>query len=107
MENTNGYKREGVQKVCAGRFDTSKTITSNVGYGQHKNISKLGNSYYGRLKLEGGERKAEKTKNTTEEEEDEEEVRAETTEKTTEEEEDDEDEEKRRSHRGGGRRGGA
>ena len=57
--NTNGYKREGVQKVSAGRFETSKFITSNVGNGQNKNIRKLGNSYSAQLGLEGGERKAE------------------------------------------------
>ena len=87
MENTNGYKREGVQKVRAGRFDTSKFINSDGGDGQNENIAKLGNLYSGQAKLKEGERKAEKTEKTTEEkEEDEEEVRAEKTEKTTEEE---------------------
>ena len=45
--NTNGYKRVGVQKVCAGRFETSKLINLNVGDGQHKHIWKLGNAYSG------------------------------------------------------------
>ena len=40
---------------------------------QHKNIWKLGNSYSGQVKLEGGERKAEKTEKTTEEKEEDEE----------------------------------
>ena len=71
VENANGYKREGVQKVRAGRFETSKFINSNGGDGQNKNIWKLGNSYSGQFKLEGGERKAEKTEKTTEEGEDE------------------------------------
>ena len=94
MENTNGYKREGVQKVRAGRFDTSKCKHSNVGERQTKTIGKLGNSYSGQFELEGGERKAGKTEKTTEEEEeeeeedeDEDEVKAEKLEKTTEEEE--------------------
>ena len=81
-----------MQKIRAGRFDTSKLINSNVRDGQNENIGKLGNLYSGQAKLEGGERKAEKTEKTTEEkeeEEDEEEVRAEKTEKTTEEEEED------------------
>ena len=78
-----------MQKVCAGRFDTSKFTNSNVGDGQ----TKLGSSYSGQVKPEGGERKAEKTEKTTEEQEDEEEVRAEKTEKTTEEEEEEEEEE--------------
>ena len=86
MENTNGYKREGVQKVCAGRFDTSKSINSNGRDRQNENIRKLGNSCSGQLKIEGGERKAEKTEKNTEEKEDDE-VRAEKTEKTTEEDE--------------------
>ena len=60
MENTNGYTREGVQKVRAGRFETSKFINSNGGDGQNKSIGKLGNSFSGQFKLEGGERKAER-----------------------------------------------
>ena len=95
MENGNGYTREGVQKVRAGRLDTSKFIRSNVRDGQNENIGKLGNLYSGQAKLGGGERKAEKTEKTTEEkeeEEDEEEVRA------------DKNEEDHRG--GGGRRGG-
>ena len=55
MENTNGYTREGVQKVRAGRFDTSKFINSNVRDGQNENIGKLGNLYSGQVKLQGGE----------------------------------------------------
>ena len=73
MENTNGYKREGVQKVRAGKFETSKFINSNGGDEQNKHIRKLGNSYSEQFKRKGGERKAEKTQNTTEEKEDEEE----------------------------------
>ena len=65
MESTNDYKREGVQKVRAGRLDTSKSKNSNVGDGQNEYIRKLGNLYSGKLKLEGGERKAERTKKTT------------------------------------------
>ena len=45
----------------AGRFETSKFIDSNGGGGQNKNIRKLGNSYSGQFKLEGGGQKAEKT----------------------------------------------
>ena len=95
MENTNGYTREGVHKVRARRFDTSKFINSNVRDGQNENIGKLGNLYSGQVKIEGGERKAEKTEKTTEEkeeEEDEEEVRA---------------EKNGEDHRGGGGRGGS
>ena len=79
MENTNRYTREGVKKVRAGKFDTSKFINSNVRDGQNANIGKLGNLYSGQAKLQGGERKAEKTEKPQEkeEEEDEEEVRAE------------------------------
>jgi hypothetical protein len=73
VENTNGYKREGVQKVCAGRFETIKFINSNVRDGQNENIGKLGNLYSGQVKLQGGERKAEKTEETTEENEEDEE----------------------------------
>ena len=79
MENTNGYTRESVQKVRGGRFDTSKIINSNVGDGWNENIGKLGNLYSGQVKLEGCERKSEKTEKTIvekEEEENEEEVRA-------------------------------
>ena len=70
-----------MQKVCAGEFDTSKIINSNVRDGQNENIGKLVNSYFGQVKLEGGERTAEKTEKTIEEK-GEEEVRAEKTEKT-------------------------
>ena len=67
-----------MQKVCAGRFDTSKFISSNGKHGQNKNICKLGNSNSGQFKLVGGKRKAGKTEKTTEaKEDDEEEVRAE------------------------------
>ena len=93
MENTNGYKREGVQKVCAGKFQTSKFINSNGRDGQNENIGRLGNLYSVQVKLQGGERKGEKTEKTTEEkgeEEDGEEVGTGKTEKTTEEEEEDE-----------------
>ena len=84
METANGYEREGVQKVRARRFDTSKFINSNDGNGQNENIRKLGNSDSGQFKLEEGERKVKKTVKITEEkEEEEEEVRAEKTEKTT------------------------
>ena len=38
MTNANGYKREGVQKVRAGRFETSKFINLNGGDGQNENI---------------------------------------------------------------------
>ena len=102
-----------MQKIRAGRFDTSRFINSDGGDGQNENIGKLGNLYSGQAKLEGGERKAEKTEKTTEEkeeEEDEEEVRAEKMEKTTEEEEEEtedkeEDEDEVKDHRGeGGRR---
>ena len=81
-----------MQKVRAGKFATSKFISSNVGNGQNKNIWKLGNSYSGQFKLEGGERKAEQKDKTTdeEEEEEEEEEKAEKTEKTTDEEEEEE-----------------
>ena len=41
MENTNGYTREGVQKVRAGRFETSKFINSNGGDGQNKTFENL------------------------------------------------------------------
>ena len=58
-----------MQKVRAGRFDTSKFINSNVRDGQNENIEKLGNLYSGQVKLEGGEQKAEKTEKTTEEKE--------------------------------------
>ena len=58
-----------MQKVRAGRFDTPRFINSNGRDGQNEHILKLGNSYSGQLKLEGGERKAEKTENTTEEKE--------------------------------------
>ena len=87
MGNTYSYKREGVQKVCAGGFDTSQHINSNVGDGQDENIKKIGNSNSGQLKLEGCERKAEKMEKTTEkkEGEDAEEVKAEKMEKITEE----------------------
>ena len=61
-----------MQKVRAGRFHTSKFINSNVRDGQNENIGKNGNLYSGQVKLEGGERKAEKTEKTTEEKEDEE-----------------------------------
>ena len=44
VENTNGYKRENVQKVRAGRFETSKLINSNIEDGPNENIGKLGNS---------------------------------------------------------------
>ena len=71
MESTNGYKREGAQKVRAGEFETSKSINSNVRNGQNENIRKLGNSYSGQSKLEGGEWTAEKKEKTTEEEEEE------------------------------------
>ena len=60
-----------MQKVRAGRFDTSKFINSNVRDGQNENIGKLGNLYSGQVKLQGGERKAEKTEKTTEEKEEE------------------------------------
>ena len=60
MENANGYKREGVQKIRAGRFDTSKLINADGGNGQNENIGKLGNLYSGQAQLEGGERKAER-----------------------------------------------
>ena len=60
-----------MQKVRAGRFDTSKFINSNVRDGQNENIRKLGNLHSGQVKLEGGERKAEKTEKTTEEKEEE------------------------------------
>ena len=72
MENTSGYTRAGVQKVRAGRFDTSNFVNSNVRDGQNENIAKLGNLYPGQVKLEGGGRKAETTEKTTEEKEDEE-----------------------------------
>ena len=83
-----------MKKVRAGKFDTSKFINSNVRDGQNANIGKLGNLYSGQAKLQGGERKAEKTEKPQEkdEEEDEEEVRAEKTEKTTEEEEEEDEE---------------
>ena len=66
MENTNGYIREGLQKVRAGRFDTSKILNPNVTDGKNENI---GSSYTGQVKLEGGERKTEKTEKTAEEKE--------------------------------------
>ena len=56
-----------MQKVRAGTFETSKFRSSNAGDGQNKNIRKLGNPYLGQFKLEGFERKAEKTEKTTEE----------------------------------------
>ena len=90
-KNPNAYEQEGVQKVRAGRFETLKLISSNVGDTQNKNTWKLGNSYSGQLTFKGGERKAEKTEKTTEERE--EEVRAEKTENTTMEEEEGEEEE--------------
>ena len=96
MRNTNGYTREGVQKVRRRRFDTSKLINSNARDGQNENIVKLGNLCSGQVKLEGGERKAEEMERTTEEKEeevDEEEVRAGKMEKTTEEEEEEEEDE--------------
>ena len=83
MGDTNVYKREGVQKVRAGRLDTSKFINSNARYGQNEHIWKLGNSYSEKLKLEGRERKPEKMEKTTEEKEEEDEVRAEKMEKIT------------------------
>ena len=60
MENTDGYTREGVQQLRAGRFDISKFINSNGQNGQNKNFRTFGNSYSGQLKLEGGELKAKK-----------------------------------------------
>ena len=67
-------------KACkrypAGRFETSEFLNPSGGNGQNENIKTLGNWYSGHLKLEGGERKAEKTEETTEKEE---EVRAEKT----------------------------
>jgi hypothetical protein len=71
VENTNGYTRECVQKVRAGSFVTSKSIKSNVRDGQNEKIGKLEILYSGQVKLQGGERKAEKTEKTTEEKEDE------------------------------------
>ena len=38
LKSTNAYKRKGVQKVHARRFETSQIITSNVGYRQNENI---------------------------------------------------------------------
>ena len=52
-----------------GRFDTLKFINSDGGDGQNENIGKLGNLYSGQVKLEEGERKAEKMEKTTEEKE--------------------------------------
>ena len=40
MQNSNGYKREGVQNVRAGRFETPKFINSNVGDEQNKTKNK-------------------------------------------------------------------
>ena len=40
-KNTNGYKREDVQKVRTGRFETSKFTSSNVGAGQNKTFRNL------------------------------------------------------------------
>ena len=41
MENLNGYKRAGVQKLRAGRFVTSTFTSSNVGDGQKKTFENL------------------------------------------------------------------
>ena len=71
-----------VQKVRAGRFETSKFTSSRIGDKQNKSIWKLVNPYSGQFKLKGCEREAEKTEKTTEEKE-EEEVRAKKMEKTT------------------------
>ena len=41
METTNGYKREGVQKVRAGRFETSKVINRKAEMGSTKTFENL------------------------------------------------------------------
>ena len=41
MENTNGYKREDVQKIRTGRFEKSNFIKSKGGDGQNKIFENL------------------------------------------------------------------
>ena len=87
------YKRLYTKRRAKGMRGEIRHITihkfERQRWAERRHLSKLGNSYYGQLKVEGGERKAEKTEKTTEEkkEAEEEEVRAENTEKTTEEDE--------------------
>ena len=99
MGNTDGYKREGVQKVRVRRFETYKIIKSSVVHGQNRHIRKLRNFDSGQLELDGGAvrgmpKKTEKTQRIRDkEEEEEEEMTGGKAEKTTEEEEEKENEE--------------